>query len=270
MNFLEKEESSFRLFVLLAALFATVILVVAISMATSAQTETTTELRLVDVLFDRSSNLYPFTVQNVMWLFFFVCAGEIWVRWQRANTESMQMQRGLVTDDPKALYRSKDLSGIYRALEEDKDSAHYFLQRLIRQVILQFQITNNSDQANSVMNTSLELIQHEVELKYNMVRYLVWLIPTLGFIGTVIGIALSLSYAGDMPDISDSAAIKEWVALITIKLGIAFNTTLVALIMSAGLVFFLHIAQGREEKALNYAGQYCLDRLVNRLYAEKS
>ena len=103
-----------------------------------------------------------------------------------------------------------------------------------------------------------------------MVRYLVWLIPTRGFIGTVIGIALSLSIAGDMPDIGDSAAIKGWVALITIKLGIAFNTTLVALIMSAGLVFFLHIAQGREEKALNQAGQYCLDRLVNRLYSEKS
>jgi len=270
MNFLEKEESSYRLFVLLAALFATVILIVAVSMTTEPLKEVSTTLRIVDILFDRSSNLYPFTVQNVMWLFFFICAGEIWVRWQRANTETLQMERGLVSDDPKALYRSKDLTGIFHALEEDKNSAHFFLQRLIRQVILQFQITNNSDQANSVMNTSLELIQHEVELKYNMVRYLVWLIPTLGFIGTVIGIALSLSNAGDMPDITDSAAIKGWVALITIKLGIAFNTTLVALIMSAGLVFFLHIAQGREEKALNQAGQYCLDRLVNRLYSEKS
>ena len=100
-----------------------------------------------------------------------------------------------------------------------------------------------------------------------MVRYLVWLIPTLGFIGTVIGIALALSAAGDMPDISDSAAIKAWVALITIKLGVAFNTTLVALVMSAVLVFCMNLAQGREEKALNQVGQYCLDRLVNRLIA---
>ena len=27
-----------------------------------------------------------------------------------------------------------------------------------------------------------------------------------------------------------------------------------------------HIAQGREEGALNHAGQYCLDNLINRLY----
>ena len=268
MNFLEKEESTYRMFVILAALFITLILIITVSLMSEPQDAKATTLRAVDILFDRSSNLYPFSVQNVMWLFFFICAGEIWVRWQRASIEAKQMDRGLMSDDPKALYRSKDLTSIYRALSDDKESENYFLQKLIRQSILQFQITNNSEQVNGTLNTSLELIQQEVDLKYNMVRYLVWLIPTLGFIGTVIGIALSLSYAGDMPDISDSAAIKGWVALITIKLGIAFNTTLVALIMSAGLVFFLHIAQGREEKALNHAGQYTLDRLVNRLYSE--
>jgi len=103
-----------------------------------------------------------------------------------------------------------------------------------------------------------------------MIRYMVWLIPTLGFIGTVVGIALALSSAGVMPDITDSDAIKAWVAVITIKLGIAFNTTLVALIMSAALVFCMNIAQGREERALNLIGQYCLDRLVNRLIATDS
>ena len=50
------------------------------------------------------------------------------------------------------------------------------------------------------------------------------------------------------------------------KLGVAFNTTLLALLQSAVLVFALHVIQSREEIALNRAGQYCLDNLINRLY----
>lgn len=267
MTSLEKEESYYRLIVLLATSFIALVIIILASMFSDAQSANSTELRMIDILFDRSAPTYPFTIQNVMWFFFFVCAGEIWVRWQRATQEIAQIDRGLMSDDDGALYRSKDLVPIYQAILADKVSSQFYLQRVIKRIIMQFQITRSTDQANNLMNSSLELMQHEVDLKYTMVRYLVWLIPTLGFIGTVVGIALALSSAGDMPDISDSAAIKAWVALITTKLGVAFNTTLLALIMSAALVFCMNLAQGREEKALNQVGQYCLDRLVNRLIA---
>lgn len=267
MTNLDKEESYYRLIVLLAAAFLALIVLLVASMFTGVSAENSTELALADVLFDRSSPIYPFTIQNLMWLFFFLCAGEIWVRWTRATQEFSQLARNLLSDDEAILYRSKDLVPIYQAIQGDSVGAQFYLQRLIKRIIMQFQITQSTDQANALMNSSLELMQHEVDLKYNMIRYFVWLIPTLGFIGTVVGIALALSSAGDMPDITDSAAIKTWVAVITIKLGIAFNTTLVALMMSAALVFCMNVAQGREERALNQIGQYCLDRLVNRLIA---
>ena len=41
------------------------------------------------------------------------------------------------------------------------------------------------------------------------------------------------------------------------------------LIMAAVLVFMQNLIQGREEKTLNKAGQYCLDNLINRLYTGK-
>lgn len=264
-NAIEKEESSYRLIVLLAAAFSAVLLLVIVSVITEPAPANNTEIRVADVLFDRSLSIYPFTIQNLMWLMFFLCAGEIWVRWTRASQEIAQIERNLLSDDEFMLYRSKDLVPIYQSISADKTSSQYYLQRIVKRIITQFQISRNAEQANTLMNSSLELIQHEVDLKYNITRYLVWLIPTLGFIGTVIGIALALSAAGNMPDIQDSAAIKIWVAQITIALGVAFNTTLVALIMSAILVFLMNIAQGREEKALNLVGQYCLDRLVNRL-----
>ena len=135
-----------------------------------------------------------------------------------------------------------------------------------RAVLVRPQSSRSVDQANALLNSSLELFQHEIDLKYNMLRYMVWLIPTLGFIGTVIGIALALGEAGNMPNMEESDALGAWMKSLTGSLALAFNTTLVALLLSAVLVFLMHIAQGREETALNRAGQYCLDNLINRLY----
>lgn len=126
---------------------------------------------------------------------------------------------------------------------------------------MQFQSSRSIEQANSLLNSSLELYLHEIDLRYSMLRYIMWLIPSLGFIGTVIGITLALNYAGGA-DFQDPSLLAE----LTSRLAVAFYTTLLALIQAAVLVFMLHITQAYEERSLNLAGQYCLDNLINRLY----
>ncbi len=79
----------------------------------------------------------------------------------------------------------------------------------------------------------------------------------LGFIGTVLGISGGLG-------VIDTN--REDLAPVLIQLSLAFNTTLVALILSAILVFFLHLVERREEQSVNLAGNYCLRNLINRLY----
>ena len=102
-----------------------------------------------------------------------------------------------------------------------------------------------------------------VDLRYNIIRYITWLIPSLGFIGTVIGIMLALNYAGDRANVASPDMLYQ----VTQRLGVAFSTTLLALVMAAILVLIQNLVQGREERALNAAGQYCLDNLINRLYS---
>ena len=218
------------------------------------------------ILLDRASSLYPFTIQNAMWLLFFTGLGELCVRFLRGSQELRQMRRGLLPEDEETMLRAQDLGDIYAQVRPSPLSETLFLQRLVARIVLQFQASRSVDQSHSLLNSSLELFQHEIDLKYNMLRYLVWLIPTLGFIGTVIGIALALGEAGNMPNMEESDALGAWMKSLTGSLALAFNTTLVALLLSAVLVFLMHIAQGREETALNRAGQHCLDNLINRLY----
>ncbi len=224
------------------------------------------ELSASGILLDRSSGIYPFTIQNLMWLLFFVGMADVLVRFLRGGRELRQMGFELLPEDEETMLRAKDLGDIYARIRPSPFAETGFLQRLIARIVLQFQSSRSVDQANALLNSSLDLFQHEIDLKYNMLRYMVWLIPTLGFIGTVIGIALALGEAGNMPNMEESDALGAWMKSLTGSLALAFNTTLVALLLSAVLVFLMHIAQGREETALNRAGQYCLDNLINRLY----
>ncbi len=271
MNPLELLEQRYRMICMLAALVVAIVFISLCCLLVPVPLETVeAKLYMMDILFDRRTDSFPFpfTVQNVMWLLFFVGLGDLWVRYQRAKRESNQLREKLLPESGEVMLRSKDLVPIYKAIVEQGRRRYYFAQRLIERVILQFQSSRSIGQSNNLLNSSLELMQHEIELKYTMLRYVTWLIPTVGFIGTVIGIALSLSEASTMPEVTQSAEIKLWLGALTTKLGVAFNTTLVALGMSAILVFLLHIVQEKEELALNSVGQYCIDNLIIRLYIE--
>mgnify|MGYP003624191336 CR=1 FL=1 len=271
MNNLERQETNYRVIVALVAVMVGAVFIGVMSLIFAPSEEVVGKLVFADILFDRSTDVfpYPLTIQNVMWILFMIGFGELWVRFDRGRKELEQLHRGLLPEDDSTMLRAKELIPVFSSVVDNSKTRYFFLPRLIHRIILQFQNSKSIDQSNNLMNSSLELMQHEIDLKYNMVRYLVWLIPTIGFIGTVIGIALSLSEASNMPDLGQSDAIRVWMGVLTTKLGVAFNTTLLALVMSAILVFFMHLAQGREESALNNTGQYCMDNLINRLYEEK-
>lgn len=254
-------EEKLRVFVLAASLLASCLFVVVFGLII--------EDKPAEILLGKGSPgfTYPFTIQNLMWLIFFSGLGELFVRFRQALHETQQMQIRLLPEDEESMLRAKDLGPYYKQARDSLAGKNFFLQRLIIRVMLQFQSSRSADQANALLNSSLELFQHEIDLRYNMLRYIIWFIPSLGFIGTVIGIALALNNAG--AKFMEGFALEESGSLLfemTANLGVAFYTTLLALMLSSVIVFMLHIAQSKEEKALNNAGQYCLDNLINRLY----
>ncbi len=216
------------------------------------------------VLLDYYRGSWPFTVQNVLWVAFFIGLGEIAIRWRAGRLEEAQFDRDyLPTDDETVLRPGDDLTPIYRKVRASRYRTVCFVPRLVERCILNFNLSRSVDQTNALLNSSLELFLHELDLRYNIIRYITWLIPSLGFIGTVVGIMMALNYAGNRANVESPELLYE----VTQRLGVAFSTTLLALVMAAVLVFLQNLVQGREETTLNRAGQYCLDNLINRLYA---
>ena len=227
-----------------------------------------------ELLIDRNTRIfpYPFTIQNVMWFAFCLAAGELVVRHLAGRRERNQIGVGLLPEDERTALRRQNIAPIHDAVVESDPEGSYLLQRMLTGALLQFRNNGSVDQVTSMIDLSIELYQHEIELRYNMLRYVIWLIPTLGFVGTVLGIAFAMRTAGVMfagASITEASIGPEMMEQVTGDLGVAFYTTLLALLQSAVLMFAMHIIQEREEGTLNRIAQYCLRNLVNRLHEER-
>lgn len=243
---------SSRLGILAAALGVAVLWIVAASFAPLPDT-------LAVLLFDRSADLYPLTIQNVCWLVFWLCLGELWLRYREAVACGRVIKQQYLPEDETTLLIKEDMNELVRRLK----SHHSELADVIRSLALRFQAGNAVDETHALLNTRLELWQYQLDIQYSMIRYWIWLIPTLGFIGTVVGISRALGAAAEIDPNS-----KTLLAELTPKLGVAFDTTLLALLMSAVLVFIMHWVQGREEQALRDSGEYCVKHFITRLYVK--
>ena len=90
-----------------------------------------------------------------------------------------------------------------------------------------------------------------------MIRYIAWAIPSIGFLGTARGISQALGQA--------HKAVQGDIAGVTESLGVAFNSTFVALLISIIIMFLVHQLQLAQERLALDAEEYCDVRLVRHL-----
>lgn len=100
---------------------------------------------------------------------------------------------------------------------------------------------------------------------YSLCRVLIWAIPIMGFIGTVLGLATAVSGFGAMGESADISVIKEAISQVTVGLGMAFDTTLLALILTVMLMFPLSFIQKNEENLFVEMDNYLDDMFLARL-----
>jgi biopolymer transport protein ExbB/TolQ len=96
-----------------------------------------------------------------------------------------------------------------------------------------------------------------LDSELSMVRYIAWAIPAIGFIGTVRGIGDALAEA--------HKAVTGDISGVTEGLGTAFNSTLVALLLSLVLMFLLHQLQLAQERLVLDAETYLDNRVLRNL-----
>jgi predicted flap endonuclease-1-like 5' DNA nuclease len=100
-------------------------------------------------------------------------------------------------------------------------------------------------------------------------RYLLYSLPPLGFIGTVIGIPSALKKIGEVLS-NELAKQQSGVMGVVTELAYAFDTTLVALVLALVGTYFLIKSDADEERTVTHAEVKCLDAFVGKMRASKA
>ena len=136
---------------------------------------------------------------------------------------------------------------------------------------------NQADVANVLVNVE-DTDYMKMESSYNMIKFMIWIIPILGFIGTLVGMSGSISSFQGVFDALKSAdatqtmeeAIGGKLTNVTSGLALAFDTTLLALILSACLNFFMTTLVRKEEALLVRVHHFVLENIINRFSSVKN
>ncbi|MEN8130561.1 MAG: MotA/TolQ/ExbB proton channel family protein [Pseudomonadota bacterium] len=131
------------------------------------------------------------------------------------------------------------------------------LPRTLLTALHRFGATRNIQDVSTAVRTVCETENERLDSELSMVRYIAWAIPSIGFIGTVRGIGQALGQA--------HKAIEGDIAAVTENLGVAFNSTFIALLLSMVLMFVLHQLQMAQERLVLDTKNYCDQRLIRHL-----
>ncbi|MCA9247132.1 MAG: MotA/TolQ/ExbB proton channel family protein [Planctomycetales bacterium] len=120
-----------------------------------------------------------------------------------------------------------------------------YLVRRLHEALQYIQRKGSADSLDEHLRFAADVDLGRMHSSYALIRIIIWAIPILGFLGTVIGITLALAKLGVEEDVANS------LPLMISGLYVAFDTTALALALSMVLMF----------------GQFFVDRFETRLLA---
>jgi len=150
---------------------------------------------------------------------------------------------------------TREYSRPIQALPESQQG--FLLPRSLLTALHRFRSTRNIQDVSTAVRAIMDSESDRLDSELSMIRYIAWAIPSIGFLGTVRGIGQALGQA--------HKAVQGDIAGVTQSLGVAFNSTFVALLISILIMFLLHQLQLSQERLVLDSEDYCDNKLIRHL-----
>ena len=146
------------------------------------------------------------------------------------------------------LIRQGDLDAISTQAEKSKSLVGKRLLRLLSV----WNSTGSSFQLERAADSDAELYELSMSSSLSLPKVLLWAIPLMGFIGTVIGMSAAVgSFDSVLSNADNVDGLKNGLVKVTSGLGTAFDTTYLALLVSVILAFPLNLCERNEDRLLS-------------------
>ena len=153
---------------------------------------------------------------------------------------------------------SNDAENILKNLEElPKEINDSPLIKIISSALRRFLITGSVQNASESITPALDALIVKNEAELALVKYIAWAIPSIGFLGTVRGIGMAMTQA--------EIAVAGDIGPMTESLGMAFNSTFVALLARIIIMLMLSFLGRAQDEQLVRVQEYCEKYLIKRI-----
>ena len=133
----------------------------------------------------------------------------------------------------------------------------FLLPRAVLAALQRFGSTRSITDVAAVIKDICSTEAERLESELTIVRYIAWAIPSIGFLGTVRGIGEALGQA--------HRAVSGDIVGVTVSLGVAFNSTFIALVVSILSMFLLYQLQLMQDRLVLDTQNYCDNYLIRHL-----
>lgn len=146
------------------------------------------------------------------------------------------------------------------------DPKQFVLFNRIERSLLNLRNLGNLSDVSEMLRSQAENDENHMESSYGILQGIVWTLPILGFIGTVTGLSGAIGAFGKALNAGTSIGdLREGLAPVTDNLGIAFDTTFVALILAMIIQILMTLLRKREELFLDACRDYAHGNVISRL-----
>ena len=146
---------------------------------------------------------------------------------------------------------------VQAAAQSSPEANKSLTTRAALRALRRFHATGSVQETSQAVQELAEAEANRLDSEMAILRYTAWAIPSIGFVGTVRGIGEALMRADQ--------AIQGDVSGVTNALGLAFNSTFIALLLSLFLMLGIYALQRQQEAHVLSVESFCRDHLIENM-----
>jgi len=221
-------------------------------------------MSVVATIYMRPSNQFAVIPAT---FFFFGGTTILLLKGRKVKFQQRALQLSAVPADPEFILTETTAATVLAHIRSLVDHPrHFILLNRIDRALSNFRNIGQVNDVSAILRAQAENDEDQVASSYTVVNGLVWAIPVLGFIGTVLGLSLAIGrFTATLQAAGDLALIRASLQGVTGGLATAFESTLVALTFTLILQLVITFQQKREMAFLDECNDYCHSHIVSKL-----
>ena len=191
----------------------------------------------------------------------------LFIKNAKLKTQRKALTLEILPDDPNFVLTSttaKDiLNRINTLVAVPKD---FILLDRISRALVNIKNIEDITALAECLNTQAQNDEDTLSNSYTVLKGFIWAIPVLGFIGTVLGLSEAVGGFGKVirEGVNDADSLINELGNVTGGLSIAFETTLIALVLALIIQLLMTLVLHKEELFLDECSDFCHKNLISK------